>query len=82
MSLTPTSYVTPAVDVPALTELLDGKYAPVRQLVRKNLAEHADILEDAEIAGSQVAQHQLRPNLSVRSLEKGRWRNLTQRTGR
>jgi acyl-CoA oxidase len=48
MSLTPTSYVTPAVDVAALTELLDGKYAAVRQLVRKNLAEHADILEDAE----------------------------------
>ena len=48
MSLTPTSYVTPAVDVPALTELLDGKYADVRQLVRKNLAECAGILDDAE----------------------------------
>ena len=48
MSLTQTSYVTPAVDVPALTELLDGRYADVRQLVRKNLAEHAEILEDAE----------------------------------
>jgi acyl-CoA oxidase len=49
MSLTSsTSYVTPAVDVPALTELLDGPYAEVRRLVRKNLAEHAGILVDAE----------------------------------
>jgi acyl-CoA oxidase len=53
MSLTSTSYVTPAVDVPALTELLDGKYAEVRQLVRRNLAEHASILEDAERLGQE-----------------------------
>ncbi|HSE70154.1 MAG TPA: acyl-CoA dehydrogenase [Nocardioidaceae bacterium] len=39
---------TPTVDVPALSALLDGRYAEVRQLVRKNLAEHADILVDAE----------------------------------
>jgi acyl-CoA oxidase len=42
------SYVTPAVDVPALVELLDGRYADVRQLVKKNLAEYGDILVDAE----------------------------------
>ncbi len=36
------------IDVPALTDLLDGKYADVRQLVRKNLTEHADILDAAE----------------------------------
>jgi acyl-CoA oxidase len=36
------------LDVPALTALLDGKYASVRQLVRENLAKHASILEDAE----------------------------------
>ncbi|HEX4976248.1 MAG TPA: acyl-CoA dehydrogenase [Nocardioides sp.] len=36
------------LDVPALTTLLDGTYAEVRQLVRDNLAEHASILEDAE----------------------------------
>ena len=39
---------TPVLDVPALTELLDGRYAGVRNLVRTNLAEHASILEDAE----------------------------------
>src|SRR6478736_6631950 len=38
----------PAIDVPALTALLDGRYAEVRDLVRTNLAEYAGILEDAE----------------------------------
>ena len=52
MSLTSSpSYVTPAVDVAALTELLDGKYVDVRQLVRKNLAEYSDIISDAEQLG-------------------------------
>src|SRR4051812_1976035 len=41
-------YVQPEIDVPALTSLLDGKYAEVRNLVRTNLAEYASILEDAE----------------------------------
>jgi acyl-CoA oxidase len=51
MSLTQTSYVTPSVDVAALTALLDGEHADVRRLVRENLAEHAGILEDAETMG-------------------------------
>jgi len=34
------------LDVPALTALLDGKYAEVRQLVRENLAEHASVIAD------------------------------------
>ena len=37
----------PDVDVPALTALLDGKYAEIRQLTRKNLAEYAGVLDDA-----------------------------------
>ena len=41
-------YVQPTVDVPALTALLDGQYAEVRQLVRTNLVEYAAILEEAE----------------------------------
>ncbi len=41
-------YVQPAVDVPALTELLDGTYAEIRNLVRTNLAEYSSILEEAE----------------------------------
>ncbi|MBY9074473.1 acyl-CoA dehydrogenase family protein [Nocardioides sp. WL0053] len=44
----PSQYVSPTVDVPALATLLDGRYAEVRQLVRKNLAQHGDILRDAE----------------------------------
>ncbi len=41
------------LDVPALTALLDGRYAEVRQLVRDNLAEHASILDDAETMSRQ-----------------------------
>ena len=36
------------LDVAALTAVLDGDYADVRALVRKNLAEHASVLVDAE----------------------------------
>ncbi|HEX2894972.1 MAG TPA: acyl-CoA dehydrogenase [Marmoricola sp.] len=40
-------YTPPTVDVPGLTALLDGKYADVRNLARKQLAEHADVLVEA-----------------------------------
>lgn len=36
------------VDVPALTELLDGRYADVRRTVRELLPSYASVLEDAE----------------------------------
>ena len=42
------AFRTPEVDVAALTALLDGRYPEVRELVRANLVEHAQILEDAE----------------------------------
>ena len=38
----------PQVDVAALTEVLDGRYAEVARLVRENLRDHASVLEDAE----------------------------------
>jgi acyl-CoA oxidase len=41
-------YVQPTVDVPALTALLDGRYAEIRDLVRTNLAEYSSILEEAD----------------------------------
>ncbi|WP_336621851.1 acyl-CoA dehydrogenase family protein [Nocardioides abyssi] len=41
-------YRQPQVDVAAMTRLLDGTYAEVRNLVRTNLAEYSSILEDAE----------------------------------
>jgi acyl-CoA oxidase len=37
----------PVVDVPALTTLLDGSCVEVRNLTRKRLVEHAQVLEDA-----------------------------------
>ena len=42
------AYAQPEVDVDALRELLDGRYAEIRDLVRTNLATYASILEDAE----------------------------------
>src|SRR5689334_2113946 len=41
-------YVQPQVGVPALTALLDGRYADVRDLVRTNLATYSDVLDAAE----------------------------------
>jgi acyl-CoA oxidase len=38
----------PEIDVPALSALLDGRYADVRGLVRRNLATYASVLEEAE----------------------------------
>ncbi len=43
-----TGYRQPDVDVTALRVLLDGRYHEVRDLVRDNLAEHAQILLDEE----------------------------------
>ncbi|WP_210439671.1 acyl-CoA dehydrogenase family protein [Nocardioides xinjiangensis] len=41
-------YRQPSVDVSALRALLDGRYREVRDLVRANLAEHAQVLLDQE----------------------------------
>jgi acyl-CoA oxidase len=53
-------YAQPDVDVPALTALLDGKYAEVRGLVRRNLAEYADILEAAETLPTEEFRERVR----------------------
>ncbi|MEV5003301.1 acyl-CoA dehydrogenase [Nocardioides sp. LML1-1-1.1] len=37
-----------SVDVPALTDLLDGRYAEIRRTVREMLPAYASVLEDAE----------------------------------
>ncbi|MBO9522559.1 MAG: acyl-CoA dehydrogenase family protein [Nocardioidaceae bacterium] len=37
----------PVIDVPALTTLLDGTYAEIRNLTRKRLAEYAGFLDEA-----------------------------------
>ena len=35
------------VDVPALTAMLDGHYGEIRQMVRKELSQHASVLDEA-----------------------------------
>ncbi|MFC6286952.1 acyl-CoA dehydrogenase [Nocardioides sp. GCM10027113] len=53
-------YAQPTVDVAELTRLLDGRYAEVRDLVRRNLAEHAAVLEDAETMGTDEFRDRVR----------------------
>ncbi|MGP3775735.1 acyl-CoA dehydrogenase family protein [Streptomyces sp. SDT5-1] len=50
----------PAIDVPALTALLDGEYAEIRDLVRTNLAAHASVLEEAEELGVDAFRERVR----------------------
>jgi acyl-CoA oxidase len=42
------AYRPPTIDVAELTRFLDGRYADVRDLVRRNLVEHASVLDEAE----------------------------------
>jgi len=44
----PSPYGDPSIDVPALSTLLDGKYAEIRATVRDGLVQYASVLEDAE----------------------------------
>ncbi|MFZ3566451.1 acyl-CoA dehydrogenase family protein [Streptomyces sp. BH097] len=53
-------YVPPSVDVPALTALLDGEYAEIRDLVRTNLSAHASVLEEAEGLGVDAFRERVR----------------------
>jgi acyl-CoA oxidase len=53
-------YVQPEIDVPALTEELDGGYAEIRDLVRTNLVTHASVLEEAEELGVDAFRERVR----------------------
>ncbi len=55
-----TGYRQPEIDVPALTRLLDGRYAEVRDLVRTNLATYASVLEEAEQLGTDEFRDRVR----------------------
>jgi acyl-CoA oxidase len=44
----PSPYGDPSVDVPALSTLLDGRYAEIRATVREGLVQYASVLDDAE----------------------------------
>ncbi len=50
----------PDVDVPALKALLDGRHADVRDLVRRNLASYASILEEAETLPQEAYRDRVR----------------------
>ncbi|MGY0021651.1 acyl-CoA dehydrogenase family protein [Streptomyces sp. YJ-C3] len=56
----PNGYVQPVVDVRALTEVLDGEYADVRDLVRSNLTTYASILDEAEELGIDEYRERVR----------------------
>lgn len=59
-SASPSGYVQPAIDVPALAELLDGEYAEVRGLVRTNLTTYAGVLDEAEQLGFDAFRERVR----------------------
>ncbi|MBC9715768.1 acyl-CoA dehydrogenase family protein [Streptomyces sp. TRM66268-LWL] len=53
-------YVQPSIDVKALAALLDGAYGEIRDLVRANLTQHAEVLEDAERLGLDAFRDRVR----------------------
>ncbi|WP_328723140.1 acyl-CoA dehydrogenase family protein [Streptomyces sp. NBC_00247] len=55
-----TGHVRPEVDVRALTGLLDGEYAEIRDLVRTNLVAHAAVLDEADELGIDAFRERVR----------------------
>ncbi|GGZ70564.1 acyl-CoA oxidase [Streptomyces subrutilus] len=55
-----TGYLRPEIDVSTLTEVLDGEYAGIRDLVRTNLAKHASVLEEADELGIDAFRERVR----------------------
>jgi acyl-CoA oxidase len=53
-------YAQPEVDVRALTDVLDGEYAEIRDLVRTNLVTYASVLEEAEELGVDAFRERVR----------------------
>ncbi|MFJ4839907.1 acyl-CoA dehydrogenase [Streptomyces sp. NPDC088746] len=56
----PSGYVQPEIDVQALTEVLDGEYAEIRDLVRTNLVTYASVLEEADELGFDAFRERVR----------------------
>ncbi|MFJ4585057.1 acyl-CoA dehydrogenase family protein [Streptomyces echinatus] len=50
----------PEIDVPALTAVLDGEYAGIRDLVRTNLVTHAAVLDEADALGIDAFRERVR----------------------
>ncbi|WP_405659741.1 acyl-CoA dehydrogenase family protein [Streptomyces sp. NBC_01166] len=59
-STDPSGYVQPEIDVQALTEVLDGEYAEIRDLVRTNLVTYASVLEEADELGFDAFRERVR----------------------
>ncbi|MET9604117.1 acyl-CoA dehydrogenase [Streptomyces sp. NPDC006512] len=53
-------HVRPEIDVASLTEVLDGGYAGIRDLVRTNLTMYASVLEEAEELGIDAFRERVR----------------------
>lgn len=53
-------WTQPEIDVPALTEVLDGGYSGIRDLVRTNLVRHASVLEEADALGVDAFRERVR----------------------
>ncbi|MFD6361437.1 acyl-CoA dehydrogenase family protein [Streptomyces roseolus] len=53
-------FVRPEIDVEALTRLLDGEHAGVRDLVRTNLVAHSSVLDDAERLDREAFRERVR----------------------
>ncbi|MFF7501165.1 acyl-CoA dehydrogenase [Streptomyces lavendulae] len=55
-----TAYAQPEIDVPALTAVLDGEYAGIRDLVRGNLTTYSSILDEADELGIDAYRERVR----------------------
>ncbi|WP_203336483.1 acyl-CoA dehydrogenase family protein [Nocardioides limicola] len=53
-------YRQPAFDAQVLQRILDGRYAAVRDLVRDNLVEHAQVLDDADMMPREEFRERVR----------------------
>ncbi|MEU9000783.1 acyl-CoA dehydrogenase [Streptomyces sp. NPDC048551] len=56
----PARYVQPEIDVAALTAVLDGEYAGIRDLVRGNLTTYASVLDEADELGIDAFRERVR----------------------
>ncbi|MFF4442380.1 acyl-CoA dehydrogenase [Streptomyces sp. NPDC001621] len=59
-SVSASGRLQPEIDVPALTAVLDGEYAGIRDLVRTNLVTHAAVLDEADALGIDAFRERVR----------------------
>ncbi|MFJ8036007.1 acyl-CoA dehydrogenase [Streptomyces sp. NPDC096032] len=59
-SVSASGRLQPEIDVSALTAVLDGEYAGIRDLVRTNLVTHAAVLDEADALGIDAFRERVR----------------------